>query len=135
MKSNAQDEGPRLHRRLTVVFSALIVVGTLAGILIPAGPGWDFANFFDTGRRVAARQIGDLYNPDSLIAGERPQGKLGFYGTPVSALLYAPLGFLKPSWAMIAFKIQSTLAYFAALILIYRFNRRFAENSVAGQWR
>jgi len=133
--THPSDEGQRVYRRLTLLFAGLILVGAVAGIVIPAGPGWDFANFFDTGRRVAARQIADLYNPDSLIAGAQPQGKLGFYGTPVSALLYAPLGLLTPSWAMIVFKIQNTLAYFAALALLYRHNRKFVENSVAGQWR
>lgn len=112
-----------------------MIAGTVAGILIPAGPGWDFANFFDTGRRVVARQIGDLYNPNALIAGAQPQGKLGFYGTPISALLYAPLGLLAAPWAMIVFKIQNTLAYFAALALLYRHSRKFAENSKTGQWQ
>jgi hypothetical protein len=130
-----REAGPRLYQRLTLMFLLLILVGAVAGILIPAGPGWDFANFFDTGRRVAAGQIGDLYNPDSLIAGVQPQGKLGFYGTPISALFYAPLGFFTPSWAMILFKIQNTLAYFAALALLYITNRKFAESSVIGQWR
>jgi hypothetical protein len=113
----------------------MMIAGTVAGIVIPAGPGWDFANFFDTGRRVLARQIGDLYDPTALIAGTQPQGKLGFYGTPVSALLYAPLALFTAPWAMIVFKIQNTLAYFAALALLYRHNRKFAESSGAGQWQ
>ncbi|MGH9854754.1 MAG: hypothetical protein ACREBD_33400, partial [Blastocatellia bacterium] len=81
----------RKYQRLTFVCLLLLLVGTVVGIMVPAGPGWDFANFYDTGRRVAAGQIGDLYNPDSLINGEKPQGGLGFYGAPISALLYAPL--------------------------------------------
>lgn len=125
----------RLYRRLTMIFTALIVVAAVTGSIIPAGLGWDFANFYDTGRRVAVWQINDLYNPGSLINGAAPQGGLAFWGTPISALLYAPLGFLSAETALLFFKLQNTFALFAALWLLYSHNRKFAEPAGPGQWQ
>ncbi|MGQ0542225.1 MAG: glycosyltransferase family 87 protein [Blastocatellia bacterium] len=102
---------------------------------MPAGLGWDFANFYDTGRRAAAWQISDLYKPESLIAGEQPQGKLSFWSAPISAFLYAPLSLFSAEWALIFFKIQNALACFAALWLLYRNNRRFDESETTDNWR
>lgn len=114
------------HTRLIIVFSIfLITAGAVAGILVPAGLGWDFANFYDTGRRAAAGQIADIYNPKSLIDGENPQGNLDFFGTPLSAYLYVPLSWLPAREALLAFKIENTLAYFIALMLLFRHMRQF----------
>lgn len=101
----------------------------IAGIAVPAGPGWDFANFYDTGRRVTAGQINDIYDPRSLIRGEKPQGELAFFGTPISAWLYAPLSWFSPGAALVVFKIQNTLAYVAALLLLYVHNLTFAGST------
>jgi len=135
MRLSQDSNACRKYIKLTFLCLLLLLAGTLVGIVVPAGPGWDFANFYDTGRRVAVWQISDLYHPDSLIAGEQPQGRLGFYGAPISALLYAPLSLFSPAWAMVVFKIQNTLAYFAALVLLYLHNRRFADPSPVAQWR
>ena len=40
------------NRRLTAAAVLLIAIGNVVGIVVPAGVGWDFANFYDTGRRV-----------------------------------------------------------------------------------
>src|SRR2546425_142205 len=85
------DDSARIYRTLTAIVLAMLAIGCLVGILVPAGPGWDFANFYDTGARVAAGQIGDLYDPFTEIAGKPPQGTMGFWGTPISAWLYWPL--------------------------------------------
>jgi len=106
-------------RRLTLICLAAIAVGTAVGIAVPAGTGWDFANFYDTGRRVAAGQVEDIYEPSSLIAGEVPQGRMRFWGTPASAILYAPLSRLSPPTALIAFKSAGALALFAGLGLLF----------------
>jgi len=107
----------------TRLFIALTAVGCVVGVAVPAGLGWDFANFYDAGRRVAAGQIADLYNPLSAIDGQPPQGRTGFFGTPISALLYVPLAAFSAETALVLFKIQNVLAYavtFGVLLTFYR---------------
>ena len=125
----------KTYQRLTALILFLILVGCLVGIVVPAGPGWDFANFYDTGRRVAAGDIQNIYNSDSLIAGEKPQGNMRFWSTPLSALFYVPLSYFSPTWALIIFKIENTIAYFVALTLLYLHYRKFAGNSLSAQWQ
>lgn len=107
----------------------LILAGSIIGIITPAGSGWDFANFYDTGRRVAAGQVGDIYKPETLIAGQKPQGSLAFYGAPISAFLYIPLAWFSPEAALIFFKIQGTLALFLALFVLYFHYVKFLPDS------
>jgi uncharacterized membrane protein len=121
-------DSARKHRLLLGLALGLIVVCVVAALVIPAGEGWDFANFYDTGRRVAAGQLRDIYDPTSLIAGAEPQGKMAFWGAPASAWLYVPLSFLPPDAAMIAFKLIAVLATTAALVLLYRLTREFVED-------
>lgn len=123
------------YRRLAILLLVLILFSTIVGIAIPAGLGWDFANFYDTGRRAAAWQISDLYKPESLINGETPQGKLSFWGAPISALLYAPLSLFSAKWALVVFKLQNALVCFVALWLLYRNNRRFDETKSPENWQ
>jgi len=122
-------------RRLTVVCLILLLVGTVIGIAVPAGPGWDFANFYDTGARVAAGQLRDIYDPSAPIRGASPQGTMAFWGAPLSAIFYTPMAWLAPGAALVLFKIQNTLAYFAALLLLYVHTRRFAGDSPEAQSR
>ncbi len=82
-------------RRLTWLLIAAIAAGCLVGIAIPAGHGWDFANFYDAGRRVASGQIEDLYMPGSPIEAAPPQGGMAFWGTPISAALYVPMAWFR----------------------------------------
>lgn len=128
-------DAERFYRRLTFLLLAIIALAAMAGIVIPAGLGWDFANFYDTGRRAAAGQIADIYRSESLIAGAEPQGKLAFWGAPISAYFYAPLSLFSAEWALMAFKLQNVLALFAALWLLYSSNRRFADASALGRWK
>src|SRR5688572_7907331 len=111
-----------VNRRFAIAFAAIISVAAAIGILVPAGSGWDFANFYDTGRRIVGWQVADLYDPSSLITGATPQGAMSFWGAPLSALLYAPLGWLAPGAALIAFKVVGTAALFVALWILYRHN-------------
>ncbi|HRJ90040.1 MAG TPA: glycosyltransferase family 87 protein [Pyrinomonadaceae bacterium] len=122
-------------RRLTYLLLLLILCIAIVGIALPAGLGWDFANFYDTGRRAASWQISDLYKPESLIDGEMPQGKLSFWGAPISALFYMPLGLFSAELALVLFKIQNTLACFAALYLTYLQNRRYLGSKITTDWR
>lgn len=122
-------------RRLAIGFTAVIALAAAAGILVPAGSGWDFANFYDTGRRILGWQIADLYDASSLVTGGAPQGGMSFWGAPLSALLYAPLGWLPPGAALIAFKVVGTAAFFAALWILYRHNLSFVEETLEARWR
>ena len=96
------------------------VVIALAGIAVPAGTGWDFANFYDTGHRAAAGQINDIYDPSTPIDGVSPEGKMAFWSPPISAWFYAPLSLFPPGVALILFKLAATLALATGLVLLYR---------------
>lgn len=132
--SQGGDAG-RFYRRVTYFLLAIIVLAALVGIVVPAGLGWDFANFYDTGRRAAALQIADIYKPDTLIAGVKPQGAMPFWGAPISAFFYAPLSLFSPEVALFLFKFQNTAAYFLALWLLYPQLRRLVEPSPEAQWK
>jgi hypothetical protein len=124
-----------LNRRLTLLFVALIGAGCLAGIVVPAGIGWDFANFYDAGRRMATGAVSDLYQSARPIAGAPPQGSTGFFGTPISAALYVPLATLSPGAALVWFKIVNVAAFFAAFWMLFRFYRAFQPASPEAMWR
>ncbi|MGH7823261.1 MAG: glycosyltransferase 87 family protein [Candidatus Binatia bacterium] len=129
------EDPARAYRALTGALLLALGAGCLVGIAVPAGMGWDFANFYDTGRRVAAGQIGDLYDSLSWIAGEPPQGRMRFWGSPISAWLYWPLSFFSAETALVLFKVENTIAYLAGLGLLYLHLRRFAAPSAVAQWR
>jgi hypothetical protein len=119
-----------------MLFILLILIGSIIGILVPAGLGWDFANFYDAGRRTAAGQINDLYEPQSLIRGEQPQGHMAFWGAPLSSFMYVPLSWFSPESALTIFKIQNTIVYFTTFLVLFIFNRKFVVgNSYIKQWR
>lgn len=113
------------YRRLAVAVLVVIAVGCTIGVLVPAGLGWDFANFYDAGHRVAAGQAADLYHQNRPIAGRPPQGNMRFWGAPLSAVLFAPLALLRPEIALVAFKLQNVVALALALVLLYRHCRLF----------
>jgi hypothetical protein len=124
-----------VYRRVTWLTLALIGVGCMVGIAVPAGLGWDFANFYDAGRRVAAGATSDLYNPLSLIEGQPPQGRTGFFGAPISALLYVPLSGFTPEIALMLFKIQNVLALGATGGILLAFYRPFEGDTPLAEWR
>jgi len=111
---------------ISVLAALALSVGIIAGIALPAGSGWDFANFYDAGHKAAAGQIQDLYNPAATIEGKRAEAELPYWGTPLSAFLLAPLAWMQPSRAMVIFKIQNTAALLLGLWLLYRYHSRFA---------
>jgi hypothetical protein len=117
-----------LYRRLTTLAIAVTAVACVVGIAVPAGLGWDFANFYDAGRRVAAGQIENLYNPDSFINGRPPQGTTGFFGAPISALFYVPLAALTPEAALVVFKIENVVAFAATFAILFAFYRPFTRS-------
>ncbi len=127
------DSAPKQQTLFRLILAAALVMAT-AAILVPAGHGWDFANFYDTGRRAAHGQLLDIYNPDTPIAGSAPQGKMAFWGAPISALFYAPLALFPPGIALIVLKLAGTLAYAAALVLLYREFKPPAKSPAETSW-
>ncbi len=127
---------PGIYRVSVWTSLCLVVAGCIIGIIVPAGLGWDFANFYDAGRTVAAGQLDSLLKTDKgLIAGQPPQGLLDFWGTPISAWLYAPLSHFKPETALVIFKLQNVLAYAAALLVLFFHARGFARTDNLSRWR
>jgi hypothetical protein len=116
---------PPLRRRLIRLCLALVLAGSAVGIALPAGLGWDFANFYDTGRRVMAGEYHHLYDEYSTIAGEAPQGHMRFYGVPVSAFFYAPLAWFGPETASRLLKFQGFAAFATGLWFLYTSARQF----------
>lgn len=127
---------PRKYE-LFVSFSVLLIIlGCTIGVVVPAGLGWDFANFYDAGRVIAAGELDLLFKTNKgLIAGAPPQGGLDFWGTPLSAYLYVPLTWFPPETALIIFKIENVLAYIAALVILYLHLLRFAGQDGVVQWQ
>jgi hypothetical protein len=122
---SANHLGVRGSRAVTAAALALIVLGCAIGVAVPAGLGWDFANFYDAGHRVVAGQADDLYHKDRPIGGEPPQGQMRFWGAPLSAVLFAPLALLPPGRALPAFKLENVIALALAMLLLFRHSRRF----------
>ena len=123
------DLGPGACRFIVVAAALLMLSVCAVGTALPMGIGWDFANFYDAGRKVAVGQIGDLYDPTVRIGGEASQGALSFYGTPISAYFYAPMAYFEPPTAMALFKIQNTMAYWTAFLLLAIWARRWVGDA------
>ena len=105
------------------------------GIIVPAGLGWDFANFYDAGRRILAGQVSDLYSPRTPIDGQSPLSIQGFWGAPLSAFLYVPFALVSPAVGLVLFKIQTAIFSLAALILLYRHCQQFTQETAANAGR
>jgi hypothetical protein len=128
--------GTRKYRVTVGISVFLIVVGCSFGVLVPAGLGWDFANFYDAGRIVAAGELDLLLKTDrAFIAAAPVQGALDFWGTPLSAYLYVPLSWFPPALALMLFKAQNVLAYGAALAVLFMHVRQFADQDDDAQWQ
>jgi len=123
------------HRGLIATGLALILLGCLVAIAVPAGLGWDFANFYDAGHRAWVGQIADLYDPTAWIAGAPPQGHMAFWSVPLASYLFVPLAWLRPERALVAFKIENSLAILAALWLLHAHARRFVADDPEAQGR
>jgi Glycosyltransferase family 87 len=115
-----------IDRRVALAALAAMLAGFAVAVAVPAGSGWDFANFYDAGRRAAGGHIAELYRPEAPIGGEAPQGRLAYWGLPVTAWFFAPLAAFPPGVALVLFKLQNVAAYLAAFALLLALGRRFA---------
>lgn len=118
------------HSPLMILVAAMVLcLQIVFGITNGQGLKWDFANFYDAGHKVWIGEIHNLYEATAMIDGKPPQGEMAFYGTPLSAILYAPLAWFPPHVALVLFKVQNTLANLAGIVLLYWQCRRFGEVS------
>ena len=117
---------PSVCDRMSLCLLLILSLEIALGIAVPAGSGWDFANFYDAGHKVVAGQLAELYDATARIEGKAPQGEMPYYGAPLTAMLFAPLAWMRPAVAMVVFKIQNTAALVLALWLLYRWNQPLA---------
>jgi hypothetical protein len=132
--AESTDPPDRIWRGAALAGAALILVGCAIAIVVPAGLGWDFANYYDAGRKALAGQYDDLFDPRASVAEKPPQGEMLFLSAPISAFLYTSLAVLPPEQALIAFKIENTIALFASLWLIYARTRALDAPGPRGPW-
>ncbi len=126
----------RTYQLVVIGSLVLISLGCLIAVFVPAGLSWDFGNFYDAGRVVASGELDLLFKAErGLIGGELPQGKMLFWGTPLSAYLYIPMGWFSSESALIIFKIQNVAAYFATLLILFQHLRRYVDEATVSQWR
>lgn len=133
--------------------SAVVLIGVLLAIRLgvsvwsTAGIGWDFPNYHHTARIVTGGELHNLYRlPQSRLdryhrlIGEPeasgtptvdrtgdpyvPSERLGFIGFPISAYVFAPMGWLQPRWAVLLFKATGAIFFVISLTLLYRMARR-----------
>jgi len=123
------------YRGLIATGVALILLGCVTAIAVPAGLGWDFANFYDAGHKAWAGQIQDLYDATAAIEGAPPLGRMAFWSVPLASYLFVPLAWLQPKHALVAFKIENSLAILAALWLLHTHARRFVRGGPEAQAR
>ncbi len=119
-----------LDRRgaLPALVTALLIVFA-AATLSDVGVKLDFANYYDAGAKMLYGESANLFDQFALVNGHPPQGNMEFLAIPISAYLYTPLAMLSPRDAMLAFKIQNTLAFLAGLWLLFVHCRRFAGDT------
>lgn len=132
---DASAESIRRSRLIVRASIGILIVGCVAGIVVPAGINWDFGNFYDAGRRLLAGELQYLYLPRTPIRGLAPQSTQGFFGAPLSAFFYIPFAVLPAIPAMMLFKLQTALFNAAGLVLLYRHTRRFAAPGAEAQAR
>jgi hypothetical protein len=122
---------PRWASAAILLALSMIALQIGRGLTNGEGLKWDFANFYDAGHKAAAGEAGRLYDQTATIAGERALGEMSFLGTPLSAVLYAPLSWFSPETALVLFKLQHTIATAAALVLLFQLHRRTARMAFA----
>ncbi|MEZ5915763.1 MAG: glycosyltransferase family 87 protein, partial [Parvularculaceae bacterium] len=96
-----------------------IALGSLVAVLIPAGLGWDFANYYDAGHKALVGETANLYNEHALIDGAAPQSNMLFLSAPISSFFYAPLALFDPPAALFVFKVENVVALLLALAILY----------------
>ena len=116
--------GSRLVPMAGLVAAGWLVLQVGMGLVNGQGATWDFANFYDAGHKVVAGETANLYDATVPIDGKPPQADMPFFGTPLSALVYAPLAWWTPPTALVLFKAAGTVAMVAGIALLFQLYRR-----------
>ncbi|HNS86680.1 MAG TPA: GtrA family protein [Parvularculaceae bacterium] len=116
------------ERALLIVALAGIALGSLVAVSIPAGLGWDFANYYDAGHKALVGETVNLYDEQALIDGQPPQSNMLFLSAPISSFFYAPLALFDPPAALFLFKVENVVALLLALgVLFYSLRAHVRE--------
>jgi hypothetical protein len=137
VKSASTERARHLYRYLKVALFLLIALRLFASILSAEGRYWDFVNFYNTGSRVFHGERENIYRPDAPIAGKSvgdlPRG-FSYGGPPISSYILAPLGALRPGYALFAFKAACAICFALGLVALYgQFRRLVGERLSADQ--
>lgn len=142
------------RRPVLILVACMLAIRLGVSVWSTAGIGWDFPNYHHTARIVTGGDLHNLYRlPQSRLdrfhaligepqesrmpavdpAGDPfvPSGRLGFIGFPISAYVFAPLGWLEPRWAVLLFKAAGAICFVISLSLLYRMFRVAAEPALA----
>jgi hypothetical protein len=112
----------RIGTTATTAVVGWIVVACLGLWLVsqPFGLRWDFANFYDTGRRVLTGHGSEIYDATGTIADRAPLGVMRFWGVPLAGAMYVPMATMPARLAMAALKLQNALAIILGLVVLVR---------------
>ena len=147
------------HRQRQLIWFLFLLLGArlIVSIWSTAGIRWDFANYYQTAQRITDGDVENLYrlprstmtdfyesigetSPLPVANGSRsrataevPSGRRGFIGFPISAYLFAPIGFASPRRAVLVFKLQSAVFLVGALVLLYPAFRDSAKHRLTSQ--
>ncbi len=109
-------------RALRVGLFCLLALRLVVSVVSQRGIGWDFPNYYNAAGRIVHGQSQALYDSTGTIGGQPPLGdrRQIYYGVPLSAQLFAPLGLMEPKTAVVIFKAVCALCYILGLVLLYR---------------
>ena len=113
----------RLWTGVSLALAVLIGLRLAWHLASGAGMYWDFVNFYNAGRRMAELRFVDLYAAAEPLFDEPrlPDGVLTYVGFPLSALVFAPLGFFGPRAALVLFKGACITAGTAGTLLLVQY--------------
>jgi putative flippase GtrA len=126
MTTADQALAPAWTRRLLAAALVGIAIGCLIAVFVPAGLGWDFANYYDAGHKALIGETANLYDEFARIGGDAPQGNMLFMSAPISSYFYVGLALFEPETALVLFKIQNAIALLLMLVVLHQYFLRLA---------
>ncbi len=102
----------------TLALAAMILARLAWAVGSDHGLGWDFPNYYNAGGRAAHGELATLYDSTGTIDGHAAlgDGRQIYYGAPISAFVFAPLGWFEPRPALVVFKVFCAACFAAGLV-------------------